>query len=137
MGLDMYAYLAKRRNENAKKVYDTSGKMSDDWYVVDNNYCYWRKNRHLHNWMEKKYLENGGEDNSFNCSFLVLTIDDFVELRNDIKNGIVEQMDSQGFFYGENDYSAHKELDLKFCNFAISELRELGDEFAVIYTSWW
>ena len=139
MGLDMYAYLAKKRNENAKGVYDTDHEVfTKDWYIVDDDYHYWRKNRHLHNWMKKKYLENGGPDEDFNCSYLVLTAEDIDDLRNDINKGVVEQLDSQGFFFGRGDYAEYyKEEDLKFCEDAIAELKELGGDFAVIYTSWW
>ena len=139
MGLDMYAYLVKKRNENAKGVYNTDREaFTKDWYIVNDDYHYWRKNRHLHNWMKNKYLESGGPDEDFNCSYLVLTAEDIVDLRDDIKKGIVEQMDSQGFFFGQGNYAEYyKEEDLKFCEDAIAELKELGGDFAVIYTSWW
>lgn len=41
MGLDMYAYLTKKRNENAKGVYDTDHEVfTKDWYIVDDDYHY-------------------------------------------------------------------------------------------------
>ena len=99
MGLDMYAYLTKKRNENAKGVYDTDHEVFiKDWYIVDDDYHYWRKNRHLHNWMKKKYLENGGPDEDFNCSYLVLTAEDIDDLRDDIKNGVVNSWIAKGSF---------------------------------------
>lgn len=135
MGLDMYAYLAKRKNKNAKGIYKTSDEFTADWHVVNNDYHYWRKNRHLNNWMAEKYLEFGGDD-YFNCNFLVLTIDDIRNLHECIECGVVEQLDYTGFFWGNGDY-AYKEEDLKFCKDAIAELEKLGDDYAIVYTNWW
>ena len=95
MGLDMFAYRV-----NKAKVIDDfdfkkpEGAMNEDWY--------WRKNRHLHNfmfiiWNEKK----GGTEtrDHFNCEFVRLDEDDLDRLEQAINNRKLP--DDHGFFFGD------------------------------------
>lgn len=117
MGLDQYAYLAARQ--------------ADDW---DNwqELAYWRKHPNLQGWMEKLFLDKGGNCDSFNGVELELTWDDVDRLEQDIQAGKLPS--TQGFFFGNNSDEHYKEHDLDFCRRAKAELF-LGRR--VFYNSSW
>ena len=117
MGLDQYAYLAARQ--------------ADEW---DNHQelAYWRKHPNLQGWMEKLFLDKGGNCDSFNGIELELTWDDVDRLEQDIQAGKLPS--TQGFFFGNNSDEHYKEHDLDFCRRAKAELF-LGRR--VFYNSSW
>lgn len=117
MGLDQYAYLAARQ--------------ADDW---DNwqELAYWRKHPNLQGWMEKLFLDKGGNCDSFNGVELELTWDDVDRLEQDIQAGKLPS--TQGFFFGNDSDEHYKEHDLDFCRRAKAELF-LGRR--VFYNSSW
>ena len=117
MGLDQYAYLAARQ--------------ADEW---DNHQelAYWRKHPNLQGWMEKLFLDKGGNCDSFNGVELELTWDDVDRLEQDIQAGKLPS--TQGFFFGNNSDEHYKDHDLDFCRRAKAELF-LGRR--VFYNSSW
>lgn len=117
MGLDQYAYLAARQ--------------ADEW---DNHQelAYWRKHPNLQGWMEKLFLDKGGNCDSFNGVELELTWDDVDRLEQDIQASKLPS--TQGFFFGNNSDEHYKEHDLDFCRRAKAELF-LGRR--VFYNSSW
>ena len=60
MGLDMFSKRVKIEGAIDDLSFDST-------QVVDDDFFYWRKNRHLHNWMSNLYLDKGG-NKEFNCS---------------------------------------------------------------------
>lgn len=133
MGLDQYAYVAAQGGE-----YDS--------YYENNNVAkprelaYWRKHPNLQGWMEKLWLSKGGIDegsawgSSFNGIELELTWEDLNKLEQDIKNGIVEKLDTKGFFFGNASDEYYRNQDLQFIADAKAELI-LG--LKVFYNSSW
>ena len=117
MGLDQYAYLAARQ--------------ADEW---DNHQelAYWRKHPNLQGWMEKLFLDKGGNCDSFNGVELELTWDDVDRLEQDIQASKLPS--TQGFFFGNDSDEHYKEHDLDFCRRAKAELF-LGRR--VFYNSSW
>ena len=135
----MYAYLAKKTNKSVDRYFDTYSEDKDEFReqydVFNDKLMYWRKNRHLHNYMENLYEKLGGKK-EFNCVKVVLDLDDIIGLEKDIRRGIVEKLDTTGFFYGNNDYDEFKEDDLKFCKKA-KELLQSDNRYVIVYDSWW
>ena len=131
MGLDMYAYTAKKRIEDVPLFFDED--YSDKYleYVYD-EFWYWRKHPNLHGWFQELYLERGGVDD-FNCVWIELREQDLDRLEKDIKEGKLPF--TQGFFFGKsNEDELQKENDLKFVEEA---RRQIEDGFVVYYKSWW
>lgn len=127
MGLDQYAYVASKANE--------------DW-DRDNHQeiAYWRKHPNLHGWMERLWIDKGRpyEEDTWNGDFngieLELTWDDIDKLEKDIKSGVVAGLDTTGFFFGRPSDDYYYEKDLKFCIDAKAECF-LGRK--VFYNSSW
>lgn len=132
MGLDMYAYSCpKKYRKNSLEVFREE--MEKDNVSFD-NFFYWRKNRHLHNWMEQLYIEKGGEE-EFNCVIVELTLEDLDQLEKDLMSFKVQNMGSPGFFFGNQDYDpAQLAEDLDFVEEARNKINK-GD--CVFYDSWW
>jgi hypothetical protein len=127
MGLDMYAYEV-----SPSMVVDDFNYKSDK-FTNSIELQYWRKNRHLHNWMEALYRKKGGTAESFNCVDLRLTLEDLEALEKDIlKENLCGK---SGFFFGDNDYNSYcKEQDIDFV-YKAKKAIALGS--AIYYTSWW
>ena len=107
MGLDMYAYVASKANENF-----------DNWQDI----AYWRKHPNLHGWMEKLAESKGLSYSAFNGVELELTWEDIDNLEKDIKSGKVARMNTAGFFFGKPSDNYYYDTDLQFCVDAKSEL---------------
>jgi hypothetical protein len=125
MGLDMYSKRVKIEGVIDDLSYDAD-------QVIDEDFFYWRKNRHLQNWMTNLYLDKGGKE-EFNCVPVRLADEDLVRLAHDI---ILSNLDgSSGFFFGEGDYDQdRREEDLDFVKAARKVIAE-GD--AVYYSAWY
>ena len=124
MGLDQYAYVASKAN-------DDSGNHQD--------IAYWRKHPNLQGWMERLWEAKGkpnvyGGGDDFNGIELELTWDDIDKLEKDIKAGVVAGLDTTGFFFGKPSDDYYYEKDLKFCIDAKAETF-LGRK--VFYNSSW
>lgn len=121
MGLDMYAFATERQIDGEV---DFSAEGAREVH-------YWRKHPNLHGWMERLYVEKGGQDELFNCATVKLTADDLDRLEAVIKAGRLPH--TEGFFFGASDGS-ETDGDLAF----ITKARELIEADATIfYTSWW
>ena len=132
MGLDQYMYIASK-----------AGTDYNDPSRQDLGYR--RKHPNLQGWMEALWLERGrqgtltvGQDNEYDATFngieVELTWDDVDQLERDIKSGVVSNLGTTGFFFGNPSDDYYYEDDLKFCVDAKAELF-LGRR--VFYNSSW
>lgn len=128
MGLDQYAYVASKA--------DTT--WDDD---TRQDLAYWRKHPNLQGWMCQLYESKGcpGSTNSddanyFNGIELELTWDDIDKLEKDIKSGVVSNMHTTGFFFGEPSDDYYHAYDLEFC---VNAKAELFLKRKVFYNSSW
>ena len=119
MGLDQYAYLASKANEQ----WDSTQELA-----------YWRKHPNLQGWMEKLFYDKGGRCDTFNGVEVELTWDDIDQLEKDIKSGVMSKLNTTGFFFGNASDDHYHQTDLEFCINAKAELF-LGRK--VFYNSSW
>lgn len=125
MGLDMYAFSVAKNDGN------------QDFAIAEDNerteIAYWRKHHDLHGWMEKLYRSKGGDEESFNCIPVRLTLEDLESLEADLMESALPE--TTGFFFGNNppDEDSLRE-DLVFVAKARTEIA-MGRE--VYYDSWW
>lgn len=125
MGLDMYAYKAKRIEGG--QIVDFPRHQAIDPEEI----FYWRKHPNLHGWMQALYLAKGGQADSFNCIPVALDLADIDALEQAVRSQTLPH--TTGFFFGESDGS-EMEDDLRFIALARAYLKA-GD--SVFYTSWW
>jgi hypothetical protein len=120
MGLDQYMF--KRIKDNV-----------DEGVTIE--IAYWRKVRHIHNWMEQKWRANGN-DGEFNWDEeLTMTHELLDELEKDTATGNLQDYDADGFFFGYYDFTKEEE---EYLLSVISECRKAIDEgYYVYYNSSW
>lgn len=120
MGLDMYMM---------KEIKDSN----DEGATIEIGY--WRKFRHLHNWMESKWVEKGNSG-EFNCERLYMSHELLDELEETIANYTLLEYDKGGLFFGNYD-----EITLDDENYLLDVILEsrkaLDRGFSVFYDSWW
>jgi hypothetical protein len=135
MGLDQFAYIAKRKNTS----YDDSSRQE---------IAYWRKHPNLQDWMERLWLEKIGvskfnttqfeEDiyppHAFNGVEVELTWEDVDRLEKEIKSGFVARLGVPRLSFGVSSDDYYREQDLRFCTDAKADLF-LGRR--VFYNSSW
>jgi hypothetical protein len=152
MGLDQYAYVAHRQNQQ-RDFYD-GAEFNPETREYENKtvekpreIAYWRKHPNLQGWMEriwreKKYtvqIQDASEpvdpdSDMFNGVEIELTWEDLEQLERDITSGEMESLGTRGFFFGDPSDDYYREHDLKF----IKEARaELFSGFKVFYNSSW
>ena len=126
MGLDQFAFSVKNKAVFSRFEYNQDYKHDEIFY--------WRKNRFVHNWMEKLYESIGGED-GFNIKNLQLLPEDIDKLEEDTKSGKIKAYDKGGFFFGEQTFG-NKEYEsiISFCEKAREEFKK---DNAVFYVSWY
>ena len=150
MGLDMYAYVGRpgQRDEFYEKAeWDSDSNELIGPVSKPREIAYWRKHPNLHGWMQNLWLhkldipKNSSDQfienkipKSFNGIELELTWDDVDKLEKDIKAGVVKNLGTTGFFFGDPSDDYYREHDLKFCIDAKAELF-LG--LKVFYNSSW
>lgn len=126
MGLDQYALSVKNKAVINRFEYNQDYKRDEIFY--------WRKNRFLHNWMEKLYESIGGKD-EFNMKNLQLLPEDIDRLEEDTKSGKIKEYDTDGFFFGKQPFGNYEyESIIDFCKIA---REEFGKGNAVFYNSWY
>ena len=137
MGLDMYAYVAKKRGQY-NEFYETAefdGTTNDfesETVTKPHEIAYWRKHPNLHGWMERLAKSKNIEYGTFNGVELELTWEDLDELERAVTH---DQLPStQGFFFGNEADEHYKQDDLAFIKRARAELF-LG--LKVFYNSSW
>lgn len=126
MGLDMFA--STRSTVPAQPIdFD----RSED--IVQRELFYWRKHPNLHGWMQRLYVEKGGDPdpNAFNLVAVLLTSEDLDRLKQDVLDGNLP--DTSGFFFGESGLE-RMGYDLEFISRA--QLAIANGEH-VFYHSWW
>jgi len=117
MGLDMYAFAIKNKNQPDE---------------VKVEIAYWRKFNGLHGWMEKLFKERGGVGD-FNCEKLFLTKDDLSALAVAAKEQTLEY--TPGFFFGNDAPNGEDYKNL--LDFISTARMYLLDGYEVYYDSWW
>ena len=126
MGLDQWAFRVKN-----KAVINRFQYNHDYMYK---EFFYWRKNRFLHNWMEKLYQSLGGKE-EFNMKIVQLLPEDIDKLEKDTKSSKIKKYDKGGFFFGEQPFEYQEyEAIMSFCKIAREEFKN-GN--AVFYDSWY
>ena len=137
MGLDQYAYIAAKANQQDEfyedAVYDETVKQ----YVNPNitkprEIAYWRKHPNLHGWMEQLAKQKGLEYGSFNGIELELSWEDLDALERAVTHNQLPE--THGFFFGDSSDEYYREQDLQFIKEARAELF-LG--LKVFYNSSW
>ena len=101
MGLDMYAFTLVSAPAAAVDFQDHKARALHRW----------RKHANLYGWMRNLYFEKGGPDEVFNCSNVLLTMDDLERLERAIHNNGLPK--TEGFFFGASDGS-ERDDDLAF-----------------------
>lgn len=126
MGLDQYALSVKN------KAVISRFEFNRDYEYME--IFYWRKNRFVHNWMEKLYQSLGGKD-EFNLKNLQLLPEDIDRLEEDTKSGKIKEYDKPGFFWGDRPFGDYEHSSIMdFCEEAREEFKK-GN--AVFYESWY
>lgn len=129
MGLDQYAYSATRtgqREDYYETVYGQDPTKAGT-VTKPKDLAYWRKHPNLQGWMERLWVERGcpgadPQDRMFNGLELELTWEDLDRLEQDIKSGVMSNLDTVGFFFGEASDDYYLEQDLAFIRAARTEL---------------
>jgi len=117
MGLDMYAYIARKNGDEIISAHEIA---------------YWRKHPNLHGWMERLAKEKKYVFNTFNGVEIELSWEDVDRLEKAIKSRSLPK--TSGFFFGDGADNVYYDDDLKFCVNAKAELF-LG--LKVFYNSSW
>ena len=126
MGLDQWAFSVKNKAVINRFEYNQDYKHYEIFY--------WRKNRFVHNWMEKLYESIGGND-EFNMKNLQLLPEDIDRLEEDTKSDKIKEYDTDGFLFGEQPFENQEyESIIDFCKIAREEFRK-GN--TVFYVSWY
>lgn len=88
--------------------------------------AYWRKHNALDGWMESLWRSKGN-DGSFNCEELELTLEDINRLQDVVENDLLPE--TQGFFFGNDSRfdENKKEITLEF----------IEDAKRLLKRKWW
>ena len=131
MGLDMYAYVARKKDE-MKEYYENYEWEKDSSSIPKpREIAYWRKHPNLHGWMHKLWNERG-HSGDFNGDELELTFEDLDRLEYVVKHR--ELPGTSGFFFGTDADDYYRAQDLEFVKQARSELTQ---GMKVFYNSSW
>jgi hypothetical protein len=131
MGLDMYAYVAKKEGQ-MRDYYESYDYETDSGPVAKpREIAYWRKHPNLHGWMHKLWNEKG-HSGDFNGDELELTFEDLDRLEYVVKHK--ELPGTSGFFFGNDSDDHYRADDLEFIKQARSELTQ---GMRVFYNSSW
>jgi len=136
MGLDMYAYIATRANQDRDWWADAELDTDTKEYVnpkiqKPREIAYWRKHPNLHGWFAEQWRSQGNKGD-FNGDELEITWDMLERLEYDILESNLPK--TQGFFFGNSADDDYREQDLEFIKNARAELF-MG--LKVFYNSSW
>ena len=120
MGLDQYAYAAAK---------------ADSW-DKSKEIAYWRKHPNLQGWMERlwmskldvpnvesdQFLENQYPPTDFNGIELELTLEDLDQLEEDVQTGVMANLQTVGFFFGQASDDHYRAQDLAFIREARADI---------------
>ena len=141
MGLDQYAYVAARANQQEEfwesaEVDPETKEYTSASVERPREIAYWRKHPNLHGWMEQLWQNSRPhdpqDDATFNGIELELTWQDLDELERVVTAG--ELPFTQGFFFGDPSCEYYREQDLEFIREA-KAMTFLG--LKVFYNSSW
>jgi len=143
MGLDMYAYVANKANQQSE--YNAGA----EWNAVEKEYinpnvvkphrlAYWRKHPDLHGYMEQLWQKKGmpgtgDTDADFNGIELELTWEDLDDLERAITHKQLPH--TEGFFFGKS-YDDRDIVDHDL-SFVVNAKAEIFLGFKVFYNSSW
>lgn len=111
MGLDQYIYAINNNNGEKQEIY------------------YWRKNYHLHKWIEDLYKSKHNRDIDI-YDDIFLEEEDIEKFKNDVNNNMSGDINN---FFGEYD-QYDKNLDLEFIEIAY---KYLNNNFQIYYSASW
>ena len=127
MGLDQYAYRVRKGIIKPGTDINKLDIPSEELEKI----AYWRKHPNLHGWMERLYVDKGGED-MFNCEFVQLNEDELVKLQEDILMDALDE--AVGPFWGDDADNQYRKSDLDFIKVALDSINKGYD---ILYYSWW
>lgn len=116
MGLDQHMW--KRLNEESEPE----------------EIAYWRKTRHIQNWMEQVWREQGNTGD-FNLVPLPMTHEILDKLEVDIAHNKLQEHDATGFFFGNSDFDEDDKQSL--LSTIIRCRKAINEGYKVWYDSWW
>lgn len=124
MGLDQYAYVAAKANQQAEfwesaEVDPETKEYESKSVERPRELAYWRKHPNLQGWMRKLWVEKGNAGD-FNGDELELTWEDLDKLEEAVKSGNLPS--TTGFFFGDDSDEYYREQDLDFIKKARAEL---------------
>lgn len=124
MGLDQYAYVAAKANQQAEfwesaEVDPETKEYESKSVEKPRELAYWRKHPNLQGWMRKLWIEKGNAGD-FNGDELELIWEDLDKLEEAVKSGNLPS--TTGFFFGEDSDEYYREQDLDFIKKARAEL---------------
>jgi hypothetical protein len=129
MGLDQYAYVAARANQQAEfwesaEIDPVTKDYNSRSVEKPRELAYWRKHPNLQGWMRQLWVRKGkvgpSDDPTFNGVELELTWEDLDELEYVVKNSQLPS--TTGFFFGDQSDDYYKNQDLEFIRNARAEL---------------
>lgn len=127
MGLDQYAYVAARANQQEEfwesaEVDPETKEYTSASVERPREIAYWRKHPNLQGWMRDCWARKAlpQDDPMFNGIELELTWEDLDELEEAVKAGTLPA--TRGFFFGDDADEYYREQDLEFIKKARSEL---------------
>ena len=126
MGLDAYF----RRVHKDAITTNVDFKIDNDKFAVT-DVAYFRKNSALQGWMQELYRSKGGTDVEFNCSNVVVSIDDLLTLHNQIKANKV--LPTSGFFFGDMCDEKYEQLK----QVVVDMIDDYDDEYVYYYFAWY
>ena len=131
MGLDMY-FIAVPADQIINKISDTKFNTVINDLDAYHEIQYFRKHNQLNGWLEQLYYEKDGQG-EFNCSTMILTIQDLDRLRDDIQSDSLP--DAQGFFWGNRDITPEvKQQYMDLINESVSRIHK--GEIVYYYPNW-
>ena len=139
MGLDQYAYVAARANQQhefweSAQVDPVTKEYHSDTVEQPREIAYWRKHPNLQGWMRDLWARKSkpSDDPMFNGVELELTWEDLDELEEAVQSGNLPA--TTGFFFGDNSDEYYREQDLEFIRQARAEI---FSGLRVFYNSSW
>ena len=123
MGLDQFAYSLPTDNARSEVDFDIDAVPKNERKQIH----HWRAHFNLDVWMAELYRQKDGDDDDFDQSSLLLTLEDI----NELERAIVA--DDLPYMSGLNN-AERREDDLEF-------IRKTREEFAkgrtIAYYAWW
>lgn len=96
---------------------------------------FWRKHNRLHGWMEKLWEERGNTG-EFNCTDLVLYMEDLTKLQKDIEEKNLPK--TGGFFFGNDSYDYYdEEMQQEDLNIIKQAKKSIEEGYDIVYNCWW